>query len=88
MADTNALADALARAEKAEKALREIAAGSPPNDWETCDNLGDYVGYGKYGDEDYVDDVDPSNNGDVHTHGFEVGLWAAAKIARAGLGIE
>jgi hypothetical protein len=42
-------------------------------------------GHGKYGDPDFVNDVDSSNCGDLHSHGCAVGRWEAAKIARRAL---
>jgi hypothetical protein len=63
-----------------EKALADIAKDSPPDDWEYFDEWGEWVGY-----EGLVKGVDPSNSGDVHTHGWACGRWAAAKIARAAL---
>lgn len=79
---TKELTAARTRANRAEAALREIAAGSPPDDWESRDMYGDYIGHGDHGDDDFVDDVDPSNSGDVHAHGWAEGRWSAAKIAR------
>lgn len=62
------------------EALEETGIGEvPPEDWEPRDAFGDYQGYG-----DLVDDVDLSNNGDVHSHGFAEGWWALAwRIRRA-----
>ncbi len=83
---SHACEDCIAKAfEAVLAALREIAAGSPPDDWEPYDRFGDHNGHGKPGDDDYVDEVDPSNSGDVHNHGRAVGRWSAAKIARATL---
>ncbi len=63
-----------------EHALRLIATDSPPDDWEYHTTWDGYLGY-----NGIVDDVDESNMGDVHDHGFAVGKWSAAKIARAAL---
>ena len=65
-------------------ALENIASGSPPDDWQWCDTT-DLEGYGKRGDADFVDEPDETNMGDVHDHGICVGLWDAAKRARAAL---
>jgi len=64
------------------RALVEIAAKSPPDDWEWYEGAGDYAGYGRSGDPDYVEEPDITNSGDMHSHGWACGRWSAAKIAR------
>lgn len=75
------------RAENARlrKTLERISAGSPPSDWEPYPGCGEYAGYGERDDPAYVDTPDESNGGDMHSHGYSVGFWSAAKIARAAL---
>jgi len=64
------------------EALRQMAAVFPPDDWEYFDSWGDYQGYGEHGGDHYVDEVDQSNSGDVHSHGIAVGGWFFAKDVR------
>lgn len=68
--------------EDLKEALRKIIHRSPPEDWEPYDSWGDYTGYGDYGDSVHVAGVDPSNSGDVHSHGVDVGCWFTAKDLR------
>lgn len=66
--------------------LRLIAEDAPPDDWKSWDTAyGDYLGYGERGMPGYVADVDPTNMGDVHSHGETVGAWHAARLARAAI---
>lgn len=81
--------DLAARNAALSAALKEIAAGSPPDDWEPFDTGGwggyDYAGYGKDGDPAHVEAPDSSNAGDMERYGMAVGRWQAAKLARAAL---
>lgn len=81
------LAAAEAEVQRLREALEEIANDAPPSDWEyTYPMCGyDFLGWGRFGDSGYVDDVDGSNSGDVHAHGQAVGRWQAAKVARTAL---
>ena len=66
------------------EALLEIANASDiPDGWEPYDNWGDYNNRtdGQGGEIS----VDSSNSGDIHSHGFAMGQWSAAKVARAAL---
>ncbi len=63
-------------------ALEQISdpLNNPPDDWEWHDGCGDYLGF-----KGMANEPDPSNSGDMHSHGIAVGEWAAAKIARVAL---
>lgn len=76
-------------ASAAERALREmvmqIIAESPPDDWRYHEHMLGYLGYGKRGAPDFVDEPDESNFDDVHAHGAAVGAWRTARRLRAAL---
>jgi hypothetical protein len=83
-----ALREAAGEAERMQE-MREVleqeAATAPPSDWEPYDRYGDYNGYRGTGQVLEVDEVDPSNSGDVHDHGVAVGYWYFAKVVRRAL---
>ncbi len=84
-----ALAKAEAEIARLREALKTIAAATPePDEKDWFDDYGDYAGYRSFGVGGALFEcsVDSSNSGDVHNHGFEMGLHSAAKIARAALG--
>lgn len=62
---------------------------TPPSDWEWFDKVwGGYCGYGERGTRGFVDGVDDTNNGDVHSHGSSVGEWSVIKKLRQMTGLD
>lgn len=84
------LRDARARIAWLEDCLRLIADGSPPDEWKWRETTASghvirYLGFGKRGDQDSVAEPQPGDAEDAHVHGWAVGRWEAAKLARAAL---
>jgi hypothetical protein len=61
---------------------------TPPSDWKPFDASSSYCGFGKRGEKGYVDEVDDSNNGDIHSHGYAAGGWSVVKDLRVICGLE
>ena len=77
-----------AEVERLRACLESVAYGSPPSDWKWYACLGDYCGYGKRGDVDFVDEPGPGNVDDMFTYGVDIGRWQAAKTAREALAAQ